>query len=145
MAIVQRDVHINASPLETEAVMNDAARWPEWYPGMTRIDISPPFPEKGGKVVFGVKSAGLTMEITETVLDNHPGALLLMQMDGMFSGQARWELAAEGEGTHLTTTFDYTMPGGPLGKIMDALVVKRMNGKSLGEALVNLKARVEKP
>ena len=34
-----------------------AGRWPEWYPGMTEIDIAPPFPEAGGRVVFKVKSA----------------------------------------------------------------------------------------
>jgi uncharacterized membrane protein len=64
-------------------------------------------------------------------------------MDGMLSGQARWELTPEGEGTHLTTTFDYALPGGVFGKIADALVVKRMNGKSLEEALQNFKRLVE--
>jgi hypothetical protein len=40
--------------------------------------------------------------------------------------------------------FDYTLPGGVFGKIADALMVKRMNGKSLEEALHNFKALVER-
>jgi hypothetical protein len=28
-------------------------------------------------------------------------------MEGMLSGRARWELTPEGDGTRLTTTFDY--------------------------------------
>jgi uncharacterized membrane protein len=91
-----------------------------------------------------VKSAGISMPITETVLDYRPGKLQLLQMDGMLSGRARWELTAEGDGTRLTTTFDYGLPGGAFGKIADALIVKRMNATSLEEALHNFKALVER-
>jgi hypothetical protein len=62
----------------------------------------------------------------------------------MMSGRARWELTPEGGGTRLTTTFDYALRGGVFGKIADALIVKRMNAKSLGEALHNFKALVER-
>jgi hypothetical protein len=144
MAIVQRIVQINASPEATMVLLSDASRWPDWYPGMTKIDITAPFPEEGGKVAFKVKSAGMSMPITETVLDYQPGKLQLLQMDGMLSGRARWELTREGQGTRLTTTFDYTLPGGVLGKIADALIVRRLNAKSLEDALNNFKALVER-
>ena len=145
MAHVQRSVAIKASPEETMAFLSDASRWPDWYPGLTDIHLSGPFPEKGGKVSFKVKSAGMSMQITETVLDYQPGKLQLFQMEGMLSGQARWELTPEGDGTVLTTTFDYALPGGVFGRIADALLVKRMNAKSLGDALQNCKALVERP
>jgi hypothetical protein len=143
MAIVQRNVQINASPQETMALLSDASGWPDWYPGMTDIDIAAPFPEEGGKVAFKVKSAGISMPITETVLDYQPGKLQLLQMEGMLSGRARWELTPEDDATRLTTTFDYALPGGVFGKIADALIVRRMNAKSLEEALQSLKAIVE--
>jgi len=144
MAIVQRNVQIKASPQETMALLSDASRWPEWYPGMTEIDVAAPFPEEGGRVIFKVKSAGVSMAITETVLEYQPGKLQLLGMEGMLSGRARWELTPEGDGTRLTTTFDYALPGGMLGKVADALMVKRMNGKTLEEALNNFKALVER-
>jgi hypothetical protein len=37
------------------------------------------------------------------------------------------------------------LPGGVLGKIADALIVKRMNSKSLEDALHNFGALVERP
>jgi hypothetical protein len=77
MAIVQRNVQIKASPQETMALLSDASRWPHWYPGMTDIDITAPFPEAGGKVAFKVKSAGISMTITETVLDYQPDKVQL--------------------------------------------------------------------
>jgi uncharacterized protein YndB with AHSA1/START domain len=144
MAIVQRNVQIKASPQETMALLSDASRWPEWYPGMTEIDVAAPFPEEGGRVIFKVKSAGVSMAITETVLEYQPGKLQLLGLEGMLSGRARWELTPEEDGTRLTTTFDYTLPAGMFGKIADALVVKRMNAKSLNEALHNFKALVER-
>ena len=144
MAIVQRNVQIKASQQETMALLSDASRWPDWYPGMTEINVAAPFPEEGGKVAFKVKSAGMSMPITETVLDYQPGKLQLFQMEGMLSGRARWELTPEGDGTRLTTTFDYALPGGVFGKLGDALIVKRMNGKTLEEGLNNFKALVER-
>jgi len=129
MAIVQCSVHIRASPQDTMALLSDASRWPDWYPGMTEMDVAAPFPEHGGKVAFKVKSAGMSMPITETVLDYQPEKLQLLEMEGMLSGRARWELTPEGDGTRLTTTFDYALPGGVLGRVADALVVKRMNGR----------------
>ena len=63
MTIVQRDVQIKATPQETMNVLSDAGRWPQWYPGMTEISITAPFPEAGGKVEFKVKSAGISMTI----------------------------------------------------------------------------------
>jgi carbon monoxide dehydrogenase subunit G len=144
MAIVQRDVQIKASPQETMALLNDASRWPDWYPGMTEVNIAGPFPEAGSKVAFKAKSAGMSMSITETVLEYEPDKLQLLQMEGMLSGRARWELTPEGNGTRVTTTFDYALPGGVAGKLADALMVKRMNGKSLEKALSNLKALAER-
>ena len=145
MAIVQRNVQIKASPQETMALLSDASRWPDWYPGMTEIDIAAPFPEAGGKVVFKVKSAGISMPITETVLDYEPGKLQVLQMDGMLSGRARSEATPDGDGTRRTTTFDYSLPGGVFGKIADALIVRRLNVKSLEEGLQNFKVLVERP
>jgi len=144
MAIVQRDVQIRASPQETMILLSDASRWPDWYPGMTEPNITAPFPEEGGKVAFKVKSAGVSLPITETVLEYQPDRLQLFQMEGMLSGRARWELTPQGDGTRLTATFDYALPGGVLGKIADALIVKRMNGNSLEKGLNNFKALVER-
>jgi uncharacterized membrane protein len=145
MANVQRSVEVKASPEATMALLSDASRWPEWYPGMTEIHVADPFPDKGGTATFRVKSAGISMQITETVLDYQPGKLQLLQMEGMLSGQARWELTPKGDETTLTTTFDYVLPGGVFGRIADALIVQRMNTKSLEDALRNFKALVEHP
>jgi uncharacterized membrane protein len=85
----------------------------------------------------------MSLPMTETVIDYQADRLQLLQMEGMLSGRARWELTPEGDGTRLTTTFDYALSGGVFGKIADALIVKRMNAKSLEQGLSNFKALVE--
>ena len=87
-----------------------------------------------------MKSAGLSLPITETVLDYQPDKLQLFQMEGMLSGRARWELTPEGDGTRLTTTFDYSLPGGVLGKIADALIARRLNAKACKKAFATSKS-----
>jgi uncharacterized protein YndB with AHSA1/START domain len=143
MAKIQQSVRIRTAPQTTMALLSDASRWPDWYPGMVKIDVAAPFPEPGGKVVFKVKSAGASMQITETVLEYQPASLQLLQMDGALSGRARWELTPDGDGTCLTTTFDYKLPGGVFGKLADAVIVRRMNDKTLKQALSNFKALAE--
>ena len=143
MAVIQRSVQIEASPQATMALLSDASRWPDWYPGMADLHVTTPFPEKGGKVTFKVRSAGRSMTVIETVIDYQADKLQVLQMEGMLSGRARWELTPEGDGTRLTTTFDYALPGGALGKIADTLIVKRFNTKSLVQGLSNFKTLVE--
>jgi uncharacterized membrane protein len=86
----------------------------------------------------------VSIPVTETVLDYQPGKLQLLQMEGVLSGCARWELTPEGDGTRLTATFDYALPGGVFGRIADVLIVRRMNSKSLEEGLNNFKLLVER-
>jgi hypothetical protein len=84
MAIVQRSIQVRATPQEAMAL--DASRWPDWYPGMKEINIAAPFPEKGARSPFKAKSAGISIPITETVIDYQPSKLQLLQMEGMSSG-----------------------------------------------------------
>ena len=86
MAIVQRSIQIKASPQETMAQLSDASRWPEWYPGMTELTVAAPFPEKEGKVAFKVRSAGMSIPVTESVIDFQPGKLQLFQHGGHVVG-----------------------------------------------------------
>ncbi len=48
-----------------------------------------------------------------------------------------------GEGTKLTLTIDYDVPGPALGALADKLVIERQNKKELDQALINLKQRLE--
>jgi hypothetical protein len=49
MAIVQRNLQIKVSPQATMALLSDASRWPDWYPGTTKIDTLLRFQKNGAR------------------------------------------------------------------------------------------------
>jgi carbon monoxide dehydrogenase subunit G len=144
MTIIKKSTLINASIEELEAVLTDAHRLPEWYPGVTMVDPSPGYPlEVGSICTLTYKAAGVTMESKFTTLECIPQTKLVFQMGGMITGTNQWDMAQEGDGTRLTVTIDYDMAGGGLGKIADKLIVERMNDKNAAASLENLKAMLE--
>lgn len=143
MTTVERSVVINATPEEIEAITLDAVRMPEWYVGIEQAIPDSTWPEPGSMVEMVYKAAGIKFDMTMTVIEAVPGEYLSYQMEGMITGTTTWTSTPEGGGTRLSATFDYEMPGGGVGKIVDKLVVERMNTEQLEKSLHNLRALVE--
>lgn len=143
MASLERSVFINASPEEIDDVSLDAARWPEWYPGVVEAVPDRVFPELGGVVEVVYKAAGTTFNLTFTVTEYDPRHSIAYELEGMITGISRYHYAPEGDGTWLTSNYDYSLPGGVLGKIADKMGVERMNAKNLENSLENLKSLIE--
>ena len=135
MAKVERSILINASPEALDAITMDGKRLTEWYSGIQKAEPDDTYPEPGGKIVLTYKSAGITFDLTQTVLERVPGQRAKYQMEGMITGTNQWVYAPEGGGTQVTATFEYEMPGGALGKVADKLVVEKMNTENLEKSL----------
>ncbi|UCC88155.1 MAG: SRPBCC family protein [Anaerolineales bacterium] len=143
MTTVERSILINTPVDAIEAIMDDARRLPEWYAGIEQADPDDVFPEPGGKVGLVYKAAGVTFTLTQTSLERAPGRGGVNQMEGMITGTNHLTYTPEGESTRVTMRFEYQMPGGGLGKVVDRLLVERMNAQNLEKSLANLKALVE--
>jgi uncharacterized membrane protein len=143
MTTVERSVLINAPVDAIQAIMDDARRLPEWYAGIEQAKPDDVFPEPGGKVEMVYKAAGVTFTITQTSVERVPGQSGVNQMEGMITGTNTSTFTPEGEGTRVTMRFEYEMPGGGIGKVVDRLLVERMNTQNLEKSLKNLKALVE--
>ena len=78
----------------------------------------------------------------QTFLSFNLGSTCL-KMEGMMTGNYEEILEPVDGGTRFTMKFDYQMPGGGMGKIIDRLFVEKMNVKNLEDSLENLKALVE--
>jgi len=144
MTTIKKSIVINASVEQVEAFLNDPQRLPEWYPGVTAIDPSPGYPvEVNSSCNITYKAGGVTMDSKFTTIDNVPLSKRTFKMDGMVIGTNRWDLSQEGSGTKVDLTIDYEMAGGGLGKIVDKLLVERMNEKNAATSLENLKSMVE--
>jgi uncharacterized membrane protein len=144
MTTLERSVYIDdATTDDIDAVSLDPSRLPEWYAGVESVEPDGVFPEPGGQVDMVYKAAGATLHIKMTSLELERGEYALYRMEGMMEGTTRWVHTPEANGVRLTATFDYELPGGGLGKVVDKLLVERMNAKNLEDSLENLKALVE--
>jgi len=143
MTTLERSILINAQVDAIQAITDDARRLPEWYAGIEQAKPDDLFPEPGGKVDLVYKAAGVTFNLTQTALERDPGRGGVNQMEGMITGTNRMTFAPEGEGTRVTMRFEYEMPGGGVGKLIDRLVVERMNAQNLERSLERLKSLLE--
>jgi hypothetical protein len=143
MAKLERSIVINGTAVEIEAITSDASRLPEWYAGILRVTPDDVFPEPGGRVEMMYKSAGITFEMSQTSLEYNPCERGKYKMDGMISGVYEEIMEPVDAGTRFTLKFDYEMPGGGVGKLIDKLVVERMNAKNLEDSLENMRVLVE--
>ncbi len=143
MTELERSIVIKGTAEEIEAITADGNRLPEWYAGLKEATADDVFPEPGGKVKMVYKSAGITFDMSQTSLEYEPCKGGKYKMEGMLTGIYELLLEPLDEGTRFTLKFDYEMPGGGVGKLVDKLVVERMNAKNLEDSLENMKALVE--
>ncbi|MBN2306278.1 MAG: SRPBCC family protein, partial [Anaerolineae bacterium] len=116
MARVEKSIVFNADTDTIDAVALDGSRVSEWYVGIDESIPDGTYPEVGGVVELTYKVAGLSLDLSLTVLELVRGDYILYEMDGMMTGTQRWNHVPEGGGTRTTVIVDYTMPGGGLGK-----------------------------
>lgn len=144
MTKVERSILIKGTPEEIETIHNDIDRLTEWYVGIEKAISDGVYPRVGGKVRLTYKAAGITFETTNTCLEYEYPRVGRYKMEGMITGNYEEILEPVEGGTRFTMKFDYQMPGGGVGKIVDRLFVEKMNVKNCEESLKNLKALVER-
>jgi hypothetical protein len=148
MTTIERSVLIDATVDEVTSVAYDARRMTEWYVGMASAEPDEVYPEPGGQVEVVYQAAGINFKtkMTSQILERRDDGSAFMQdtLEGSIAGVSQWSYVPESDGTRVTAAFDYTIPGGILGKVADKLAVERMNAENLEKSLLNLKAEVEK-
>jgi hypothetical protein len=141
--VLERSIVINATTEAIDRVTLDGARFPEWYAGVQQATPDDLYPEPGGRVALVYRAAGARFNMTMTSLRIVHGHSLLLRMEGMITGKSRWIYTPEGEGTRVSCTFEYDVPGGDVGQAFNKLILERMNAENLEKSLANLKAVVE--
>lgn len=145
MAVVERNVWINASYTAIEQATTLAPRdWPQWFVGVEAAEPEANYPQAGSVVNLQYKSSGLTFELKQRLVKFVSHQTTVFQMEGMIHGTQTWTGQPEGTGVRINVVFDYEMPGGGLGKVLDKLVIERINTQNLEQSLNNLKAFLER-
>ena len=145
MSTFTETITINAPVNDVWATLADIGSIHEWNPGVrdsyTSSEASSGIGasrhcDLGGRnylkesVVAFAEHERLTMRIDES---NMPFA----------HADIRFDLTADGDGTRVDVSPDYTLKYGPVGALMDRLVVRRMYTKGMAALLRGLKRHVE--
>lgn len=68
---------------------------------------------------------------------------MVFRLEGAFPGTSTVTLNEQDDGVKVTQTFDYTIGGGVLGRVLTAVLVERMNEGNAQHTLENLKTLCE--
>ncbi len=143
MTTVECSIVINATPEAIDKVALDGKRLSEWYAGIESAEADSAYPQVGGVVEAVYKAVGMSFKIKIKAIELDLGKAMTTQMEGMITGTTRWVYGPAEEGTQVTSTLDYELPGGGLGQMANKLVIEKMNASNLEKSLSNLKALVE--
>jgi uncharacterized membrane protein len=139
-----QSILVGASLAETWGYYFDPRGWPAWVDGFQAVDAADRYPEQGGTLRWRSVGAGRG-RVTERVLEHEPRRRHRIEFeDPQSAGELETAFAIEGEGTRVTLTVDYRLPGrGPFAWLTDRIFVRGQVDRSLGRSLLRLKHEVE--
>lgn len=143
MTIVQRSLHINATPEQIDSIASDPTRWPEWYANIEAAEVDSIFPEVGGKVDITFNVIGIVFNVKFVQSEFIPAQKSVCRIEGRFTGASRFLLTSEETGTRAELALKYKVPGGFLTGLANDYFIKERIEENLETSLTNLKKLVE--
>jgi hypothetical protein len=144
MAVLEKSVIVEA-PQEATFGMMQPERLVEWLIGLEEVfDLDPP-PRVGREFKWRYRMAGIVFT-GRCIVDVYdpPRAYGDYAPDGIpFHFHSTYEPLGPGR-TKLTVRIEYTVPGRALGRLVDKLVIERMNDQKLESSLATLKMIAER-
>lgn len=143
MSHVSREIEIDASPTDVWAVVADLDFVSGWNPNVVAAQCS-----DGPYAVGTTRTCELSPSghIDEVVTAWEPERLVEFEVGrhgGIRRARMAIELAPRGPATQVTASAHYELAFGPLGPVMDRLMVQRQLGRMLAGSLDGLKQHVE--
>lgn len=142
MVTVTESIHLDATATRVFDYLDDPQGHVEITPSLVGVEDIEPLPDGGKRLDFTYSIAGVTLggELVQTVHD--PPHRMTFEMSGQLNGEIDVQIAADGDGTLITYTGDYEIPGKVLARVAEPFV-RRYNEREVSTLLANLKTRLE--
>jgi uncharacterized membrane protein len=147
MATIERSVDVRRPADEVWAVLEDVRRIPVYSPSTVAVTEAPErITAPGQRFRQAIVVLGRCFESEWVVTDLLPGRRVAME--GTIGVGARYCLVEEvdpqgPERSRLTVRITFTLPGGLLGRVAEALGAQRRAQREAEQVLANLKAHLE--
>ena len=120
-------------------IVDDPANFPKYVPSVYEVvDIRRSEGRIGDSFRVIYKVLAVTFDEKFTVTDYERPNRIKSTFSGGMTGSFAWTFEPQGEGTKINVDVDYQLAGGPLGKAVDALMLQRVNDKTIEDMLKNL-------
>lgn len=145
MSSFSKEVFIQAKPEEVWKVLSDIGEIHTWNPGVIDSHLTSESGQGIGTARYCDLGGGNYLDESVVVWD--PDRALTMRITGtnlpFKSADIRFTLREEGEGTAVTVSPLYELKYGVIGRVFDALYVKRTYEKGMQSLLQGLKENIE--
>jgi ribosome-associated toxin RatA of RatAB toxin-antitoxin module len=144
VAEIHSSATVNASDKRVFDVIETPENWPRFVPHIEGVsEIHRGDRRVGDSFLLRYKVMGVTFDEKITVAEYHRPRSYKMLVDGRMKGTQDWSFEPVGGRTKVTVDVGYELPGGPIGKALDALVLKGINERTIHRMLQNLRGLVE--
>ena len=141
MARIKKSITIDAPVEKVFEYLSIPENMMEWWPNVIAIrDVAGS--GEGQSWSFDYKMIGLRFTSKARVTASSVNADRFVESKGGISAKWRWYFRSVGTRTHLRWVMDYTIPVPVLGKVGEALILRR-NERVARFAMVNIKERME--
>ena len=124
---IARSILIERPPAAVFALVSDLKRGPEWFTGITRWE--PRSRKRRGVgatyrvlVRVGSVEAGGTLVVTEW----KPPRTIAWESEQGIDQRGRWRLRPTASGTELCLEVEFSLPGGPVGWLVERLAARTL-------------------
>jgi hypothetical protein len=117
---------IPLTPPDTLRLWSDVERWPSFVEGYARrLELTPEWPEPGGRVVWESKPDGRG-RVTETVVESRADLFSTQVYEAALAGTQTLRALPADDGSEVELALEYELTRyGPLGGVADALFIRR--------------------
>jgi uncharacterized membrane protein len=133
-------VTIEASAESVFDLLDNPSAIPSYTPNIERVeDVRQTEQRIGDTFQVIYKAVGMTFKEKFTVTEHQRPTRLASSFENGMKGTFVYQLAPQGQQTTLTVDVHYELPGGALGKVVDALLLERTNERTIEQQLDNLR------
>jgi carbon monoxide dehydrogenase subunit G len=144
MPVIHKSMVISRPADRVFTILEDPHTLPQYAPGVSGVSEVQQSERRIGdtfKVAYEV--VGIKFPLKFTTVEFDRPSKIVTHMDGGMRGTYNWSLQSQGSNTAVDVDLDYQVRGGIFGKMMNGLLVERMNDKNVEQMLENLKSLAE--
>ncbi|SRR5216684_6435010 len=139
MAEIHKVATIDAPIARVFDIVDDPSTFPKYVPNVREVvDVHRSDRRVGDSFRVIYRVLGITFDEKFTVTDYQRPDRIKSKFEGGMKGMFAWTFEQRGESTNIRVDVDYQLAGGPLGKAVDAVMLKRINEKTIDDLLKNL-------